>query len=72
MGDEKAAGQALHTPFEAVKEAFDWEDDKRPEIQPMSALYTRYTQEAFQNMLLLKVKAGGGEHLERSQIRSLI
>lgn len=31
-GDEKAAGQALHTPFEAVKEAFDWEDDKRPEI----------------------------------------
>ena len=31
-GDEKAAARALHTPFEAVKEAFDWEEDRRPKI----------------------------------------
>lgn len=31
-GDEKAAERALHTPFEAVKEDFDWEEDRRPEI----------------------------------------
>ena len=31
-GDEKAAARALHTPFEAVKEDFDWEEDRRPKI----------------------------------------
>ena len=72
MGDEKTAARALHTPFEAVKEDLTGKRTDGPKFRRMSALYTRYTQEAFQNMLLLKVKAGGGEHLERSQIRSLI
>ncbi len=31
-GDEKTAARALHTPFEAVKEDFDWEEDRRPKI----------------------------------------
>ena len=72
MGRREGSRAGTSHTFEAVKEAFDWEDDKRPEIPANECIIYKIHPRGFQNMLLLKVKAGGGEHLERSQIRSLI
>ena len=60
MGRREGSRQALHTPFEAVKEAFDWEDDKRPEIPANECIVYKIHPRGFQNMSHLKGKAGKG------------
>mgnify|MGYP000349826823 CR=1 FL=1 len=71
-GDEKAAARALHTPFEAVKEDFDWEEDRRPKIPANECIVYKIHPRGFSKHASFKGESWKREHLERSQIRSLI
>ena len=55
-----------------LKEAFDWEDDKRPEIPANECIVYKIHPRGFQTCLDLKGKVGKGEPLGRSLTRSPI